>query len=150
MNATTQTPGMDLNALMAASLDDIADLPSFEVPPAGYYKLALSIATKKINEKDAIEFNFVVLETMELADPDGTTSAAGTKFSTAFQIGNPVGLGKFKEAAKPLMASLGTASYADIISGQVQGMEVFAVLKQRADKNDPSKVYADVRNITVA
>lgn len=150
MNAPTQSTGMDLASLLSANLDDIADLPSFEVPAAGFYKLGLSITVKKINDKDAVEFSFDVRETLELAEAGATPPVAGTKFSVAFQISNAIGLGKFKEAAKPLMAALGTSSYADILGGQVVGMEVFATLKRRVDKTDPDKVYADVKNITVA
>lgn len=141
--------GMGLPALLAATLDDVADLPSFEVPAAGHYKLGLTVTVKKINEKDAVEFGYEVREVMELADPTATPPVLGTKFSVAFQIGHPIGLGKFKEAAKPIMEALGTSQFADILSGQVAGMEIYATLKRRVDKEDPDKVYATVSNITV-
>jgi hypothetical protein len=145
-----------LAGLLAANLDDVADLPTFEVPADGYYKLGLTIKLKKINDKDAVEFDYAVLEVMELADATKTPPAIGTKFNEAFQITNEIGLGKFKAAAKPVMETLGTTSFADILGDQVQGMEVFATLKRRVHKDDKSlpeaeqRVYPTVSNLTPA
>ena len=150
MNTNEAMAASGLAGLLAANLDDVADLPSFEVPPAGYYKLALDIEVKKINDKDAVVFKYTVLETLELADATQTPCEVGTKFDTAFMITNEIGLGKFKEAAKPVMEALGTTQFAEILGNQVRGMEVFATLKTRKDKNDPDKVYASVSNITPA
>jgi len=141
--------GATLEGLLSANLDDVADLPSWALPPAGTYIANLSIETKKINLKDAIEFKYVVAETVELADPNDTNPAAGSSFSIAFQIGNPIGLGKFKEAIKPVMNYLGTSSYGDVLSGQVTGMQVEVTLKHRADKKDPDRAYADVTKLSV-
>lgn len=156
MSEQQATTGMNLSALLAATLDDVADLPSFDVPPAGYYKLGLTIAVKKINDRDVIEFNYDVREVMELADPTATPPTIGTKFNSAFQITNEIGLGKFKEAAEPIMEALGTTSFGDILGGQVAGMEVYAVLKHRVHKDDKSlpatdqRIYPEVSKITPA
>ena len=150
MSDNKEATGMSLDALLSASLDDIADLPSFEVPAPGHYKLGVTISIKKINEKDAVEFGYEVLEVMELADSAGIPPIIGTKFSTAYQIGHPIGLGKFKEAAAPIMEALGTTSYAEVLNGQVAGMQVYATVKRRADKDDPEKFYANVVKVTVA
>ena len=151
-----QMAASGLAGLLAANLDDVADLPTFAVPPAGYYKLALTIDVKKINEKDAVEFSYVVMEVLELADASKTPPVIGDKFNEAFQITNEIGLGKFKAAAAPVMAALGTSSFADILGGQVQGMEVFATLKRRVHKEDKQlpeadqRIYPEVSNLVPA
>jgi hypothetical protein len=156
MNTNEAMAASGLAGLLAANLDDVADLPSFEVPPAGYYKLALDIEVKKINDKDAVEFNYRVLEVLELADASKTPPEVGTKFNEAFQITNEIGLGKFKAAAKPVMEALGTTQFADILGNQVRGMEVFATLKRRVHKDDKAlaetdqRVYPMISNITPA
>ena len=48
--------------LFAMSLDDLADLPSFETPPAGAYILDVSCDVKTINDKPAVEASFIVVE----------------------------------------------------------------------------------------
>lgn len=150
-----QIAASGLAGLLAANLDDVADLPSFAVPPAGYYKLALTICVKKINDKDAVEFDYTVMEVLELADPSKTPPTLGDKFNESFQITNEIGLGKFKAAATPIMDALVTTSFADILGNQVQGMEVFATLKRRVHKDDKQlpeadqRVYAEVSNLTV-
>lgn len=145
-----ENAGMSLDALLEASLDDIADLPVFEVPTPGYYRLGLTIDKKKINDKEAVEFTFTVKETMEVADPSATPPKTGDVFSTACMVGNKYGLAAFKEVAAPVMVALGTTRYGDILNGQVRDMEVFATVKHRRDKNDPDKVYAKVSNVTPA
>ena len=45
----------NLDDLFAASLDDMADLPSFEVPSKGAYIGTVTTAIKEVNKKPAIE-----------------------------------------------------------------------------------------------
>lgn len=145
-----------LAGLLNSTLDDVADLPSFECPPSGHYKLAVSLNVKKINNKDAVELACEILETLELVDVNATPPAPGGKFSTAFQIGNAdvdkakTAMSFLKAAVKPIMEALGTTSFGDVLGGQVQGMQVFATVKRRADKDDPEKFYASVSNIVPA
>lgn len=136
--------------LMDLSLDDLKDLPPFEVPPVGHYKLRLSLAWKEVNDKQCIEAQFEVVETLELTDTSAQPCAAGTKFSTLFQLANEFGQGAFKELVKPLMEGLGLGGkkVSEIVK-EVQNVEIAATVKHRKDKNDKEKVYANVVNVTL-
>lgn len=134
--------------LFAASIDDIADLPSFEVPVKGSYIFDVSAEIKKVNDKDVVEASYVVVELVEPAVP-GETAVPGTKFSTIFMIDNEFGIGNLKKFLKPFADHFGNSNVGALIQ-EIKTLRVAATLGHRKDKNDPDKVYALVSNITVA
>lgn len=143
----------DVEALFAADLDDIADLPSFEVPPKGAYIGRVTTAMKQINDKMAVEATFEVVETVELKNPEDAPCVPGTKFSTAFMLGNEVGAGKMKEFLAPFAQHFdisGPGSIGRLIRDEIKDVTIAFTLKHRADKNDKERIYPDVSNITVA
>ena len=140
----------NLDDLFAASLDDIADLATFETPPKGSYILSVTTDVKEINKKPAIEAAFTVIETVELDNAADTPSKPGTKFSIAFMLGNPVSEGKLKQFLSPFAAHFGNTNVGQLVRDQIKEVTVAAIMKHRKDKDDPEKVYADLRNVTVA
>jgi hypothetical protein len=133
--------------LMDSSIDDLADMPAFIVPPVGHYKLTVSLERKVVNEKPCIEGKFAVLETLELKNPSEAPCDVGTKFSTLYQMDNEFGQGNFKAFISPIVAGLGLQGMklAEVIT-KVQNVTIAATIKQRKDKKDPDRVYADVQN----
>ena len=147
MSADNFTP-LDANALFAADLDDLADLPSYETPPPGSYILRSNVTLKKINNKDAVEASFEVLETVELANADSTAVANGTKFSTAFFLDNEYGVGNLKKFLAPYGAHFGTGNVGNLVQ-EIKDIDIAATVTNRKDKNDETKVYAAVSNISI-
>lgn len=139
----------NLDELFAANLDDIADLPSFETPAKGVYLASVSLDIKEINGKPAVEANFTIIETVELED-GGKPPTVGTKFSTAFMLGNPVSEGKLKEFLSPFSAHFNSKNVGELVRDLIKDVTISFVLKHRKDKEDKEKFYPDVRNITVA
>lgn len=138
----------NINDLFSASIDDIADLPSFEVPVVGSYILAVTAEIKKINDKDVVEAQYTVQELVEPAIA-GETAVPGTKFSTIFMIDNEFGIGNLKKFLKPFADHYGNTNVGELI-GEIKDVTVAATLKHRKDKNDPDKVYAIISNLSVA
>lgn len=139
-NKTIAFPDLDFDAL--------PDLPGFSVPPAGSYKLKMTLSMKEINKKSAVEAEFEVVELLEQADPTEAPAKIGDKFSSAFFLDNQFGLGKLKETIAPLKDFFGTGSLA-AIAEQCQGLSIAGTVKVRSDKNDAEKKYASVSNIIV-
>lgn len=135
--------------LFAMSLDDLADLPSFETPPAGAYILDVSCDVKTINDKPAVEASFIVVETVELKDQNATPVADGTKFSTAFLLGNKYGVGNMKKFLKPFGAHFEENSIEKLVRDVVKDVRIAATVTNRVDKEDPDKIYGGVKDITV-
>lgn len=146
-NAEAQFDNLD--SLFAASLDDIADLPSFETPPKGAYIATVTTSTKEINKKGAVEAEFTIVETVELEHADDKPVAPGTKFSTAFILGNPISEGKLKQFLAPFAESFGTTNIGQLVREEIKDITIAFTLKHRVDKDDKEKFYPDVRNISV-
>lgn len=140
----------NLDELFSASLDDIADLPSYETPSKGAYIATVTTSTKEIGGKPAVEAEFTIVETVELENAEDKAPATGSKFSTAFILGNSISEGKLKEFLTPFGAHFGTSSIGELVRDHIKDVTISFTMKHRKDKEDKEKFYPDVRNITVA
>lgn len=145
-----------IEELMDASLDDIADLPGFVVPPQGHYKLAVSLEKKVVNDVPSIEAGCTVMETLELDNKDETPVEPGTKFSQLFMMNNEWGQGGFKGFVSPIATGLGLQNpkVSQVVEA-VQNITITAVIKHRYHKEDKQKpvaerrTYANLTNVEV-
>lgn len=149
-NDNTEAKFADLDSLFSASLDDIADLASYETPPKGAYIAAVTTTSKEINNKPAVEAEFTIMETVELEDGADKPVANGTKFSTAFILGNAVSEGKLKQFLMPFASHFGSTNIGQLVRDEIKEVTISFTMKHRKDKEDKEKFYPDVRNITVA
>lgn len=137
-------------SLLDKSIDDIEDLPGFEVPVNGVYSLKFNTAVKVVNEVDCVEANFEVIEVIEQNDPNEAPTKAGTKFSMLFRLNNDVALGKMKELLMPIAKHFDEGNLLKLITDTCKDLVIAAKVKRRADKEDKEKFYADVSNVVVS
>lgn len=138
-------------SLLDKSIDDIEDLPGFEVPPKGTYTLKMTCAIKEINSKAFIESSFEVIEALELNNPDEESEVkAGTKFSIISQIENEIAMAKFKEMVAPISAATGEKNVGKLVSEVIKELVISATVDHRKNKEDEDKPYAVIKNIVVA
>lgn len=146
----THTPNL---GLLDMSIDDIDDLPGFEVPVNGVYSLKFWTQVKIVNNKDCVEQNFEVIECLEQNDAGETATKVGVKFSMLAQLGNEIAEGKMKAIMLPIAAHFGERNMLKLITdtcSQASGVIITAKVKRRADKEDKDRFYADVSNVVVA
>lgn len=156
MNDTTGKFGI-LSQMLSMSLDDIPDLPTYKAPPPGVYKLIIKkIAEKDIGGKTALEVQYTVSDIIELADantPEEDKVAPGGEFSEAFWFNDPekieMTLSVLKAKFGGLSEVLGTDNLLEILD-KAEGMQVKAIITNRTDKNDKTKVYASTRDMAPA
>lgn len=151
-----------LEALFGADLDDIADLPAFEVPPPGAYLLRVSTEIKKINNKPVVEFKYEVVETVALKVQDESAanyrapSKPGTQFSVPVFIGGDdkekaaKSVARLKAMLLPFGQHFGNTKVEPLINELIKDVTIAAVITNREDKQDPEKIYAGVRDVAVA
>lgn len=140
-----------INDLFSSDIDDLADLPAFEVPPPGVYLLEVKFQEKVINNKNCIEMACKVIETQELEDVNNREVPPNTEFSQLFMLNNEFGLGSLKEVLKPLSEHFGVTNLGILLRENLQEyVQVVALVKNRTDKSDPDKKYARVSIISVA
>lgn len=138
-------------AMPDLDFDTLPELAGFSVPPAGYYKLTLNIASKLINKKPAIELGYKVLEILEQSDPTEAPAKIGDMFSTAYFLDNDIAKGSLRNALAPLKEFAGSTSL-PAIAEACKDLEVFGVVKVRKVEKAgaDAKYYASVENIVVA
>ena len=140
---------METDNLLDATLDDLEDLPEFAVFPPGAHRCLATLELKEVNDKQCVELVLKLQEHLELANPAADAEMpAGTIASTLFMLDNEFGRGKLKKVAKPIGESLGTGVLRDIIE-QCTDIEVAVVTSTRKDKNDPDKLYLNIKEIQV-
>lgn len=142
---------MNIDQLLDSTLDDLADLPEFKTFPAGAYNGMVKLSVKKMGDNTGVEFHFTNQEVVELSDPTAEAPAAGATTSVGFLLNNEYGQGALKKVLESMKAGLnlpeGTSNREIIVLCQdINCMAVFGV---RADKNDATKVYQQLKNVTV-
>lgn len=137
----------DINSLLDANLDDLADLPEFGVYPAGAHKVTIGFEQKEVNGKSCIEAKFNLIEHLELSDPTAKPMQTGAQGSVLYMLDNEFGQGALKKVLTPLAAALGVTRLGDVIE-QAKGMEVTLVTKIRMNK-DKTQSYCDISKLIV-
>lgn len=139
-------------SLLDADLDDLADAPSFEVPPAGAYNATvISWEEKKIGENACIEIKLRLNSTMELANAADTPVADGTETSTVYNTTNEFGVGDLKEFLKPIKAAHGTVTTRESLDA-ARGTEIMLVTGVRKGKkgtDSEDKTYLKIKKVEV-
>lgn len=138
------------SSFLDKSIDDIDDLPGFEVPVNGIYTLKFSTQVKIVKDRDCVEANFEVIECNEQNDPNETATKPGTKFSMLFQLGNEIAEGKMKELVMPIAAHFEERNMLKLVTETCKDLIISAKVSRRADKEDKEKFYANVTNVVIA
>ena len=138
---------VDIESLLDMQIDDIPLPADFVTPPPGYYRLGIQKVEQKqigANDLDGISLNFIVLETMELSKKDDTPVNDESLFSVFWAVG--FGIASLAKECKAIYGDE-KISVRELLE-RLDGMEVFAVIKNRKDKNDPERKYASVHQLT--
>lgn len=137
-----------MSDLLDAQLDDLEDLPEFKPFNAGAHKVTATFTEKTINDKQAVELDLKLIETLELSDPQQEPDAPGTSCSMAFFLDNEFARGNLKKCATPFGAALGYGTIREIVEG-VKDVECLVLTTLRKDKNDSDRFYLNVKEIQV-
>jgi len=142
----------DLDNLLDATLDDLDDLPSFAPFPAGAYRAMANMEAADVSKKlgkPCVELSFTLLEVVEAADPNGVAAKEGDTSNTLFMLDNEFGQGAFKKHATPIGQALGCGKLSEIVE-QCTDIEVMIIVgTPRKDKNDPDKLYLNLKELAV-
>lgn len=147
-----------LDGILGVELTEIADLPTYEIPPEGVFRFLVKEVTEKTvtlsktqEECPALDFKYEVIEAIELTDPSQMELVKpGQQFNeTYFFRADKSSLEMTKSALKATFGEVAKAMGETNLMGcigKLQGMEILGVLKHRKDKQDKEKFYAQVRD----
>ncbi len=143
----------EMDSLLDETLDDLADLPSFKPFVAGAHRVLATLEAKEVSNTLAIELSFKYLAIEELADqnlPEEDQPKEGDTASTLFFLNNDIGQGKFKIMGGIFAEALGCvgATKREIIEA-VTDIECIIISSITVDKNDPDKLYLDLKELQV-
>lgn len=137
-----------LDNLLDANLDDLADLPEFKPFPNGAYRVTIEFECKEVNKHPSVELKLTCVETLELSDAAADVPVeAGTQCSVLYMLDNEYGQGTLKEVLKPLAIHLGVTKVTELMEC-AKGTEVLVVTKQRQSK-DKTATYINVAKLEV-
>lgn len=138
----------DLDSLLDATLDDLADIPEFKPFPAGAHKLTINFERKTDAVVPTIIVKLTYIEPVELAENqiEGITEAKqGDTTNLLLQFKNKDGSknefaeGTFKMIIAGLKESFPGSTNGEIMEA-AQGAEILAVTSVRANKKDPHDI----------
>lgn len=135
-----------LDALLAGTLDDLADMPEFKNYPAGMHKVIFNWEMKVVNKKPSIEFKFKYLETVELADATQVPPKPKDEASVLCMMKNNDGTknefseGTVKMVVAALKSRFPGATNAETLNA-AQGAEVVILSSLKEDKTKVPSVF---------
>ncbi len=135
--------------ILDETLDDLADLPSQELWPAGAYAASMKVSRMK-DKVGAYVVNLTMQQVVELSAPSDDEPAEGDQTAAFIYTrkkdgtANEIGQGQFKTILSPLAAALDTRNIGEILEATKDGVDVIAVVKVRKSR-DPN--YNDSQEI---
>lgn len=136
--------------LLQTSFEDIEDLPEYATFPNGVFKFLVSKAGVD-HEKAAIKLQFSKQLTVELATNQHNADLADPKDGSLFGVtyGKEFGIKKFKQRWKGIVSQLGASTPEELLN-RLEGQEVLMVIGGRFDRDDPTKYYNEIIDVTLA
>lgn len=147
-------------ALLDANLDDMNDLPSWKVFPAGVYlvKPEVTIESKKnkTTKKDETQITIgaTLIEIRELDDPstpDDKKPVVGDVTSARFTWENEFGQGALKEILKPIAAATGKTKAMELLEilGAQDSILMVMGVRTKSVEGKPDQEYQSIVNVIV-
>jgi hypothetical protein len=140
--------------LLDKTLDEIEDLPGFEVPVNGRYLLKANRAIKTINDKVAVEVTLEVMECLKKDNDADADTVPGTKFSQLFFLSGEeesvkISVGLLKQFCAPIGERVGEANLKTIVKEHIRDLLIGATVVRRKDSKNPEIFRARLRNVEV-
>ena len=148
---------LDIDSLLAASMDDLDDLPPVGVPPSGHYNLTVTFEIKEVGDdkKQIPVAQFTVDAINELADSDEASEVAvGQTFAEFFYLTknngekNTFGIGKLKQRLTPFAERFGTTNIGELIQS-VKQVAITAEVKRKPNRKDEDRPNMDMKNVVL-
>lgn len=145
------------NALLQSPLENIEDLPDFELFPIGSYRVKcenMKVDIQQEKNSAAIKAIFSNMYSIEMANEEAEAPKEGSLLGG--QWAKEFGIKKFKKVFLPAMEELGCGSIPEFIE-QAPGMEFNITVGQRPDNNgklneagDGPLLYNEIKTAQIA
>lgn len=151
--STNQNQKFDAASLLDGNIEDLRELPGFEVPTPGIYNLLATTALKEINNATCVELSVTVVSCEEQDDPTATPTIPGTKSSMLFDLSRDFAVSDMKKVLKPFGEHFGVKNLRQLVEETINDVQIIAKVGRRAGKvknpGDPVKFFMNISNITI-
>lgn len=148
---------LDIDSLLAASMDDLEDLPPVGVPPSGHYNLTVTFEIKEVGDdkKQIPVASYVVDAINELNDQEEASEVAvGQQFAEFFYLTknngerNPFGIGTLKQRLAPFSERFGTTNIGELVQATKQ-IAITAEVKRKVNRKDADRFNLELKNVVL-
>lgn len=137
------------DALLDATLEDLADLKSFEPWPDGTYSATvIDAGTKTVNKHPCFFFKLKLKSIVEMAEETETPPKEGDESEVLYMLDNEVGQGKLKKVAADVMAALSCSTLREL-KDAIKSAEILVVCSRQYNK-EKKRYYGDLQAMTLA
>jgi hypothetical protein len=141
-----------ISSILDGTLDDLADLPGFKVPPTGGYAVSIVSNTVKTvgTHVNTVEAKFKIKEVLEISEQgvdEKDMPLAGDEFAVLFMTDNETGAGFLKEYLKVIGPAVGSQKTKEILELS-KGLDLVVVTKRTYNK-DADRHNVNLKKITV-
>lgn len=143
----TDLEELSIEDMLDIDLANVEDAAEFITPPVGHYRFKVEeCKIGEVNEKQVIQMQFSVMETIELADTSAKPAPEGSIFSQTYFPG--FGVQQFKTTFRGVAESLNTPTFRELIEA-LTACELVGNITNRKDKEDKTKVYAGIKDVSL-
>jgi hypothetical protein len=138
MSEVTESPDFDI---LDGSIEDLADLQTYDPWPEGTYETLFDWSTGKVNEASVVRFDFKLTSVLELANPEAEPPKDGSIAQiSAFLINkdgtkSENGQGMVKLVAQALQETFGGTTPREVLDA-AKGGKVAVTFKVRSKTKD--------------
>ena len=138
--------------ILDKTLDEIEDLPGFDVPYNGRYLLKANRKIKTIAEKLCVEVDLEVMECLKKDNDTDPDTTVGTKFSQLYFLQGEedsvrISLGLLKQFLAPIAEATGESNLKVLIKDHLNDVLIGATVVRRKDSKNPEVFRARLSNI---
>lgn len=143
--SNTENQDFNLDALLDGTLDDLADVPSYEPFHPGAHKVVIN--WKRVEKKPAFSLNMTLVEHGELSDSNAIPQKPGTQTSVMFMLDNEYGQSAFRKIMTSLADHYSAGTNRELME-KSEGSEVLVVTKLRKNKEKTAE-FTDIVELQV-
>lgn len=139
------------SALLDVDLADIADLPSFAIPPTGVYQLVVTTTQGGGGDHGPyVEFLYEVADVVEIADAKDKPPTLGDKFVRRFYLEKDKGLEKLKVHVTPYSEHFNEFRLAAVLA-LIENLAISALVKRKTftGKDGKDMDFAEISEVSV-
>lgn len=149
MNTNVNQMQLKITDMLDTNFGDVVTLPDFITPVPGSYIVTVHGAEVKDadQEKPYVMIMFHMVTAVEPDEAVAMNYPEGSPFSLRYYGGG--GVSRIKKVFGQVIETLGVGSLSELLD-RLPGLELGVVITNRKDRDDATKIYADIKTAVLS